>query len=237
MTSQDHPMSMHLSIQHLQKSYKRNHVLRDICLEADAGTCIGILGANGSGKSTLLSVLSGIDRPDEGVFTLDGQDLFRDRRLCRTNIGYILQGTPLFDELTALEHLKLWYSLSGKDLSEALQSGIPALMGIPSFLNTPARNMSGGMKKRLSIACAAAHDPRILLMDEPSGALDLICKERIGRYIDYTRKRGGIILLVTHDVQELSLCDRLFILKAGILTPYTFDGDTRRLSLSLSDRT
>ena len=89
--------------------------------------------------------------------------------------------------------------------------------------------MSGGMKKRLSIGCAVAHDPRILLLDEPSEALDLVCKERILEYLAAFRKRGGIVILSSHDVQEIGVCSKRYLLGAGSAAPYAYDGDVRRL--------
>ena len=93
--------------------------------------------------------------------------------------------------------------------------------------------MSGGMKKRLAIGCAVAHKPQILLLDEPSAALDLVCKARISNYLRDFRNNGGIVSLATHDVQEIPLCDSLYILKHGVLNPYTFDGNLNRLAGSL----
>jgi ABC-2 type transport system ATP-binding protein len=89
--------------------------------------------------------------------------------------------------------------------------------------------MSGGMKKRLTISCAAAHQPKILLLDEPSAALDLSCKAKIGTYLEEFKRQGGLILLATHDVQELPLCDRHYIMKAAVLHPYTYDGNVNAL--------
>lgn len=89
------------------------------------------------------------------------------------------------------------------------------------------------MKKRLAIGCAVAHKPKILLLDEPSAALDLICKARISNYLLDFKANGGIILLATHDIQELPLCDELYILKNGVLNPYTFDGNINKLAGSL----
>ena len=89
--------------------------------------------------------------------------------------------------------------------------------------------MSGGMKKRLAIGCAVAGNPSILLMDEPSAALDLECKERIINYIKDFRAQGGIVLLATHDAQEIDMCDEWYILKQGVLQPYSYDGNIHYL--------
>ena len=217
-----------MEVKGIVKNYRKKTVLRDVSFLATAGQCIGIFGGNGSGKSTLLSVLAGIQKADSGSFLWEGKELFAGRELRERLVGYVPQGTPLLEELTAWDNLRLWYD---KDkLRQELQSGTLAMLGIPEFLKTPVRKMSGGMRKRLTIGCAIANQPKILLLDEPSAALDLVCKEKIADYLKVYKKQGGIIILVTHDVQEMELCDLCYILKDGVLVPYDFDGNVHRLA-------
>ena len=218
---------MVLEIQGITKSYKRKSVLKGINLTAEKGQCIGILGGNGSGKSTLLSILAGVNRADSGAFLWEEKDLLREETLREKIVGYVPQGNPLMEELTAWDNLRLWYDKA--DLKRELEDGVLAMLGIGDFIKIPVCQMSGGMKKRLSIGCAVASNPKLLLLDEPSAALDLVCKARIGNYLEQFKAKGGIILLATHDVQELTLCDSLYILKDGILTPYQYDGDVYHL--------
>ena len=125
----------------------------------------------------------------------------------------------------------LWYDK--KQMKDSLENGVLKLLGIDEFLRKTVSKMSGGMKKRLAIGCAVAHNPEILLLDEPSAALDLICKENIASYLVEFKQNGGIIILATHDVQEIKLCDELYILKNGVLKPFEFDGNVKRLVGSL----
>lgn len=219
---------MEIEIRQVQKQYRKKEVLHGASFEAQAGMCVGILGSNGSGKSTLLAILAGVQRPDQGEFLCDGEDLFRKPRLLSKLTGYVPQGTPLLEELTAWDNLRLWYDR--RALERELAGGVLASLGIPEFLKTRVDKMSGGMKKRLSIGCAVAHSPKILLLDEPSAALDLVCKERIAAYFRRYKEEGGILILATHDAQELALCDRWYILKDGMLAAYEYDGDVRRLA-------
>ncbi len=214
---------MKLEIKNLSKSYGKKLVLQDVCLSAQTGSCIGILGENGCGKSTLLSILAGITQPDGGQVLCDGQDVLKNSKLRKSHIGYVPQGTPLAEELSARDNLLLWYSR--KQLEQSLQDGVLKMLGIDSFCSTQVSKLSGGMKKRLSIGCALAQQQRILALDEPMAALDLSCKQKIAAYLQSYKQSGGIVLLVTHDVFELSLCDMLYILKDGVLTPYCYDGD------------
>ncbi|MBQ2696804.1 MAG: ABC transporter ATP-binding protein [Clostridia bacterium] len=214
-------------IEQIQKRYKKKVILETVSFEAESGQCIGLLGSNGSGKSTLLSILAGIIKADNGKFLYDGTDLLQNNKLRSELVGYVPQSAPLLEELNAKDNLKLWYS--PEDMEQELSSGVLGMLGIPEFIKTPVYKMSGGMKKRLSIGCAVAHKPKILLLDEPSSALDLICKERIAVYLQEFKAKGGIILLATHDLQELPLCDQLYILKNGTLEPFAYNGDVHKL--------
>jgi ABC-2 type transport system ATP-binding protein len=222
---------MQIEIKHIAKKFKKQQVLQDICLSAESGTCIGILGANGSGKSTFLSILAGIQGCDGGEFLCDGTNLLTDSKKRAQLVGYVPQGTPLIEELSARDNLLLWYDK--KTMEQELSDGVLSLLGIGEFLNVTVSKMSGGMKKRLSIGCAMAQHPPVVLLDEPTAALDLICKEQIRTYLQSYKESGGILLLTTHDPEELALCDATYILKDGVLTPYCFDGNMQKLVASL----
>lgn len=216
-----------MEIRDIRKKYQKNIVLQGVSLTVKEGSCVGILGGNGSGKSTLLSILGGIQRADGGSFRWQGEELLVKSKLRSGLVGYVPQGNPLLEELTAWDNLRIWYEKPR--LKRELREGVLAILGVSEFLKTPVRKMSGGMKKRLSIGCAVSGQPRILLLDEPTAALDFICKERIYSYLKEFKAQGGRILLATHDVQELELCDSWYILKDGILTPYEYDGNVHRL--------
>lgn len=216
-----------MEIKNIQKRFKEKIVLKDISLTIEEGSCVGILGGNGCGKSTLLSILAGVQRGDGGSFLYEGKDLLQDSKYRREILGYIPQGNPLVEELTAWDNLRLWYE---KDkLKKELKDGFLAILGIEAFLKTPVHKMSGGMKKRLSIGCAVAHDPKVLLLDEPSAALDLVCKEKIYNYFKGYKAAGGTMILVTHEPLELELCDTCYIMKDGVTAPYQYDGNIHHL--------
>lgn len=214
-------------IKNIKKKYGKKIVLEDISFSVQEGKCVGILGGNGCGKSTLLSILAGVQKADNGSFLWEGADLFADGKVRSEILGYVPQGNPLMEELTAWDNLRLWYDK--ENLKKELEEGVLAMLGIPGFIRVPVKKMSGGMKKRLSIGCAVANRPKLLLLDEPSAALDLVCKERISNYLRDFKAQGGSIILATHDVPELELCDELFIMKEGVLEPYTFDGNVHHL--------
>lgn len=222
---------MQIEIKDIEKRYGKKQVLKGISLSASHGKCIGILGGNGCGKSTLLSILAGIQPADTGQFLFDGNDLFKYRKERAKLIGYVPQGTPLIEELSAKDNLLLWYKK--EDMKRELESGVLKMLGIDEFLKTPVSKMSGGMKKRLSIGCAIHNHPPVLLLDEPMAALDLACKQKISDYIRKHKSDGGIALLATHDVLELNLCDEWYIIKDGTLSPFDYTGDIESLVKSL----
>lgn len=203
---------------HIAFSYGKKQVLKNACFSLEKGQCIGIIGANGSGKSTLLSILAGIRKPDSGQLLFHGKDLFQkeNRKQLRLISGYVPQDNPLMEELCVFDNLRLWYPDKGK-LKEALEHGILSEFGFEEYLKVPVSKLSGGLKKRVSIACALAGDPEILIMDEPTQALDMICKKDILDYMENCKKNGKSIIFTTHDETEFKICDKLFLLHAGEL--------------------
>ena len=222
---------MTVELRDIRKRYGKTAVLRGVSFGAERGEAVGIVGANGSGKSTLLRVLAGVLRPEGGEFLWEGGDLLRSRAALERTVAYVPQGTPLIDELSALDNLRLWYRADA--LLSSLEGGMLRELGIQDFLKTPASRLSGGMRKRLSIGCAIARDPQILLLDEPTAALDLAARERLLDYFAGFRARGGLILLATHDLRELQSCSRCFMLRGGVAEPYVYDGDAQKLAREL----
>ncbi len=253
--------------EHIQKSFftrnffskkksAKKEVLKDICFHAKPGECIGILGANGCGKSTLLSILAGLQTADSGTIFYNDIPLFSSTRpfsnLCPEQtgsvssikkqdahalIGYVPQEPPLIPELNALDNLKLWFAGQPQPLKDALKDDFLSILGISEFLNVPVKKMSGGMKKRLAIGCCTAGNPNILLLDEPGAALDLPCKERIETYLKNYKQKGNAILITTHEEREIRICDTLYILKNGVLSPYQYDGNIHHAAAEILRQT
>ncbi len=208
----------------------KKQVLKNVNFTLKKGECIGIIGANGSGKSTLLSILAGVRKPDSGQLLLQGKDLFlkENKSLFRRFSGYVPQENPLIEELSVFDNLRLWYP-DKKSLKDNLETGVLSEFGFGEYIKTPVSKLSGGLKKRVSIACAIAEDPDILIMDEPTQALDMICKKDILDYMEICKKNGKSIIFTTHDETEFRICDKLFILHAGGLqeVPPDRTGDFR----------
>ena len=211
---------MKITIKDIRKKYHAAHILNGVSIQAEQGSMTCILGKNGCGKSTLLSILAGVERADAGSFLYEPEganpiDLFRHRTYASRLIGYVPQSTPLLEELSALDNLRLWYTGGKKVLRQELEEGVLKDLDIDRFLHKNVRTLSGGMKKRLSIGCALAHHPRVLLLDEPGAALDLIAKEQIVTWLKAFCSRGGIVLIASHELGEIENCSRAYILKDG----------------------
>ena len=214
---------MKIEVKGICKKYGKKAVLDSIDLSVEGGKCIGILGGNGSGKSTLLSILAGVRKADGGDFLYDGISLFKHPAQRAKLVGYVPQGTPLIEELSAKDNLSLWYEK--KEMKAQLESGVLKMLGIDRFLKTQVSKMSGGMKKRLSIGCAISGFPPVLIMDEPMAALDLICKQNISDFVIDHKRKGGIVIISTHDVLEIALCDEWYVIKNGMLKKIEYTGD------------
>lgn len=209
---------MHMiEINNINFSYKRNSILKDLSLQINQGECIGIVGANGCGKSTLLSILAGSRRAASGSMMYQGKDLFKNPQVLSHLAGYVPQENPLLPELSAYDNLFLWFQGNKKAFERALHQEAMEMLMLTDFLNKPVKSLSGGMKKRISLGIALLNDPKLLILDEPSVALDLPCKQDMHHYLMKCLSYGKTILLTTHEEAELDLCTTLYILKHGAL--------------------
>lgn len=126
-------------------------------------------------------------------------------------------------DLSGYDNMLLWFKGTKKELNKKLDTPLISSLGIKEFMKKPIKNLSGGMKKKISIAMALINDPALMIMDEPGAALDLPSKAEIDGYLKEYIKNGGSIIITTHDESELELCDEIYILKHGKLNPVPAD--------------
>lgn len=209
----------------IESAYGRKKVLMGVDLSAEAGQCVGIVGANGCGKSTLLNILAGLRRADKGMITFDGvvADCIVQKgqrppkgseQIFIRYTGYVPQENTLIPELSVRDNLLLWYG-DGEVLERELREGFLCVLGLSEIWSKKAGKLSGGMKKKVSIGCALAGNPPILLLDEPGAALDLPGKAKVREYLQRYKDMGGTVVLATHEETELDICDKLYALKEG----------------------
>ncbi|MDD3241113.1 MAG: ATP-binding cassette domain-containing protein [Lachnospira sp.] len=204
-----------IEVSGISKKYGKNQILQNAGFYAEQGECIGIVGANGCGKSTLLGIISGSHKADSGMIQYAGQDPLKKRSVFSQMIGYVPQENPLMDNLSVYDNLRFWYCDSARNLKDDLTNGVPAILGVSQYLDKNVAKLSGGMKKRLSIACALAKNPPILIMDEPGASLDIVCKQDIKNYLRWYNQNGGTVIITSHEETELELCNRMYLLSKG----------------------
>ena len=207
-----------LEISGIYKSYHRQKILSGVELTVNEGECVGIVGYNGCGKTTLLSILAGAQKADSGRIFYNGREATGHPRVFAEEAAYVPQENPLMEELTVRDNLLLWYRGSRKLMEEDLKDGPAAMLGVDRMLGRTVSKLSGGMKKRLSIACALSNHAPVLIMDEPGAALDLECKEIIRNYLRDYMTAGGAVILTSHELAELALCTDMYVLKNGMLS-------------------
>ena len=206
-----------LEIRQICKSFGRQQVLKDVNMTVQDGECVGIAGANGAGKSTLLEIIAGGIRPDAGEIYLNGEPV--SGAALAAGIGFVPQENPLFEELSVKDNLELWYEGKKDVIERDMEEGTLSVLGISSFYNKRVSRLSGGMKKRLSIACALAGEPELLVLDEPGAALDIEAKSAIIRYLKEYAGEGHSVVIASHEIPELKMCDRLYGIKnSGTIT-------------------
>ena len=198
---------MQIVVNQISKSYGTQNVLKDVTLSAGDGELIGIIGRNGCGKSTLLSILAGVEAPDNGMITFSEPG---GRRL----VGYLPQINPLIETASVEDNLKLWTENKEGLISLAQE------YQLTDILKKKVNTLSGGMKRRLAIACALALRPKLLIMDEPTSALDIEYKKQIHEEMNQFTAQGGTIIMVTHEAEEIQLCTRCYRLEDGRLNLY-----------------
>ncbi|HWJ67897.1 MAG TPA: ABC transporter ATP-binding protein [Nocardioides sp.] len=204
------------------------HALRGISFAAFPGELVAVMGPSGSGKSTLLTIAGGLDQPTTGTVVVEGTDLAalgldERARLRRTSIGYVFQGFNLVPALTAAENVALPRELDGVGARKARAEALRALeeVGIADLADRFPDDMSGGQQQRVAIARAVVGDRRLVLADEPTGALDTETGEEILRLLRARCDAGAAGVLVTHEARHAAWADRVVFLRDGVVVDET----------------
>ena len=196
--------------------------LRNVNFEVEAREYVAIMGESGSGKTTLLNILATLDRPTAGTILLDGKDIshIKESALAafrRDNLGFVFQEFNLLDTFTVEDNIYLPLVLAGKsyqEMSERL-TPIAAKLGIADLLKKYPYEISGGQKQRVAVARALITHPKLILADEPTGALDSRATDELLRLFEEINRGGQTILMVTHSVKAASHAGRVLFIKDG----------------------
>lgn len=207
-------------IDNISKSYGKKQILQDISFTVETGSCTGLLGLNGSGKSTILNILAGCTKADSGSFYMkkSSGEIITGKTLS-SHISFLPQDNPLIPELTGMDNIKLWYGGKNFDINDKYNTELLSNLGVDAYVGEKVKKMSGGMKKRLSLAIAMMSRPQLLLLDEPLAALDLLVKNGILTYLKKYMSEGGAIILATHETAALDICTEIYLLKGRHIKP------------------
>ena len=218
--------------------------LKNVTFTAEEGEFIAIMGESGSGKTTLLNILAALDRPTAGTVQLDGRDFSQIRESAtaafrRDHLGFVFQEFNLLDTFTLEDNIYLPLVLAGQPYGEMQKKLKPlaARLGISDLLKKYPYEVSGGQKQRAAVARALITNPRILLADEPTGALDSRASDELLRLFCEENRQGQTILMVTHSVKAASVASRVLFIKDGEVFHQLYRGsDTdRQLYQKISD--
>ena len=200
------------------------HALRGVTFRVGAGELVAVMGPSGSGKSTLLTIAGGLDSPTSGSVLVDGVDLVAAgnagrAKLRRTTIGYVFQDFNLIPALTAVENVALPLELDGASRRRAREAALVALgeVGLGEYAARFPDELSGGQQQRVAIARAVVGERRLILADEPTGALDTETGEEILRLLRARCDAGAAAVLVTHEPRHAAWADRVVFIRDGVL--------------------
>jgi len=207
-----------IEVAQLRKSFGDLTAVDGVSFTAARGEIFGLLGPNGAGKTTIISCISGLLTPSSGHVRVDGHDAVRDGPASRRVLGVVPQEISLYEDLSAVENLAYWGGAQGMRqpaLGERMRK-VLELTGLEDRTREPVKRFSGGMKRRLNFACGIIHQPKVLLLDEPTVGVDPQSRVRLLDLVRAQARDGACVLYTTHYMAEAeSLCDRLAIVDHG----------------------
>ena len=202
----------------LTKKYDGRTVVDNLNIEIKKGEIFGLLGPNGAGKSTTMNIICNIVKPDYGTVEFMGKDFRKNKKELSKRLGYIPQNLAIHGSLKAWENVELFtslYGIKGEELKDRIDESLE-YVGLSERRNDYAKNFSGGMKRRLNIACAIGHHPDLLIFDEPTVGIDPQSRNFILEKIKESNKNGATVIYTSHYMEEVeAICSRIAIMDNG----------------------
>ena len=209
-----------VEVKKLIKNYGEFCAVDNLSFEVEEGEIFGLIGPNGAGKSTTINVITTLDDFNGGSVKINGLDIIKNCSQIRGLVGVVPQEIALYPYLTALENVKFFaslYGLKGKELHESAMKALQ-FTGLADKADLKPKKMSGGMKRRLNIACGIAHHPKLIVMDEPTVGVDAQSREHIMNSILTLKEKGATVIYTSHYMHEVeTICDRIAIIDHGQL--------------------
>ena len=210
-------MTFAIDVHGLNKSFGDKHVVKDVSIQVEEGKVTGFLGPNGSGKTTTMRMLCGLLTPDSGEGTCLGLDICRDQRKIKRATGYMTQRFSLYEDLTIQENLQFIARIYGMDDRRRRVADSLDRLGLTNRKDQVAGALSGGWKQRLALAAAVLHDPRLLLLDEPTAGVDPKARREFWDEIHQLASDGLTVLVSTHYMDEAERCHDIAYIAYGTL--------------------
>ena len=240
-----------VDVKHLNKSFNGKPAVIDVSLKVKKGEIFGFLGPNGSGKTTTIRMLCGLMTPDSGSGECLGYNILTQASMIKRLVGYVPQSFSLYQDLTVKENLEFVARVYEEQDYAARVQAMMAELGLDAYQNVLAGRLSGGWKQRLSLGAALIHDPKLLLLDEPTAGVDPKARREFWNYISMLTTRGISALVSTHYMDEAERCNRLayivygrlmaegtisdIIQRVGLITWSATGKDLPRLSAAIQD--
>ena len=237
MNSAALPNDLIVRIEDVSMSYGAVHAVENVTLAVERGTIFGLVGSDGAGKSTLLRMAAGMIRPSSGRITIDGLDAVIDRSRIKSLVGYMPQRFGLYRDLTVLENLNFFmdiFKVFGAERKRRTERYLGFSNLLP-FTDRLAGNLSGGMKQKLGLACVLSHEPKILILDEPTNGVDPVSRGEFWEILFAMKREGMTILISTAYLDEGEKCDFLALMHKSRVIMSADPGDIRAGFSSLEE--
>jgi len=225
-----------IEVKNITKRFGHKVVLDNITLAIDEGDVFGLIGPNGAGKSTLINIMTGLWDSDSGEVIIGGYDLKKEPLKVKEQIGLVPQEIALFEGITAYDNLEFFgylYGLKGKLLKERINEALE-VTGLQNKRKEKVNRFSGGMKRRLNIACAIAHRPKLIIMDEPTVGIDTQSRNHILQSVKALNEMGSTIIYTSHYMEEVEeICTRVAIMDYGKIIA---EGTVKELMSMIDDQ-
>jgi ABC-2 type transport system ATP-binding protein len=211
-------MNKILEITELSKSYGEKKIVNNISFYVKEGEILGLIGPNGAGKSTLVKMITDIERMDYGTIRYQGKNIRENMTSFKKDLGVVPQDIAVYDDLNAYDNIRFFaalYQIKGKELSKRTEEAL-YFTGLSDCKSKKPSVFSGGMKRRLNIACSIAHQPKLLIMDEPTVGIDPQSRNHILETIKKLKARNTTVIYISHYMEEIEeLCSRIILMDHG----------------------
>ncbi|WP_372641968.1 ABC transporter ATP-binding protein [Ancylomarina sp.] len=208
-------MDSKISIKDLSKSYGDVQALKNINLEIESGELFGLIGPDGAGKTSLFRLMATLLVPDSGSATLCGFEMVKEYKHIRNLLGYMPGKFSLYQDLSVLENLNFFATVFDTRIEDNMDMIRDIWLQIEPFKDRLAGKLSGGMKQKLALCCALIHQPKILLLDEPTTGVDAVSRSEFWQMLKSLKSKGITIVVATPYMDEANLCERVALMQAG----------------------